>query len=62
MNLKMFARIMVVQENCVVTPGSSLISFRNLKEEKLSKKSKLQRALIVLLLLISGKCSTESRS
>lgn len=38
----------------MVTPGSSLVSLRTLKEEKLSEKSRLQRALIVLLLLISG--------
>ncbi len=54
MHLIRFARIMVVQEY-FVTPGSSLVSFRNLtKEEKLSKKSKLQRVLIVMLLMISG--------
>lgn len=57
-HLTRFARIMVVQENFVVTPGSSLICFfflRVLKNEgKLSRKSNLQSALIVLLLLISG--------
>ncbi len=54
---------MVVQEYFVVTPGSSLVSFRNVtKEEKLSKKSKMQRALIVLLLLISGNVQYKSKS